>query len=287
MIKFQKVSKVFKVDFWATPFKALDDLSFHIEEGGLIGFLGANGAGKTTSIKILMNFINKNSGEIIFGNNLGSNKREILSNIGYVPERPYFYPHLTGKEFIYYMGQLSDVSKSLLEARMIKWSERFQIDHALNRKIRAYSKGMLQRVGFVSALIHDPKVLILDEPLSGLDPIGRKEIKDVMLELNKEGKTIFFSSHIVSDVEEICEKIVVIDKGKLIYEGSVEDLIEENMKPDYHIKIKEGHGFKNYVISNENKDHFLKDILDEGGEVISVVQKRPTLEEIVYANNEG
>src|SRR5690606_11152061 len=166
-------------------------------------------------------FIAPTAGAIKYGEGGKYNFREFVKKLGYLPERPYFHPDLTGKEFIHYMAQLNDVPKSEIAQRALKWSQRLRIDHALERKLRTYSKGMLQRIGFVSCLIHEPELLILDEPVSGLDPVGRKEIKEVMRELHKEGKTIFFSSHIVSDVEEICHNLVVLDAGKRIYQGSV------------------------------------------------------------------
>jgi ABC-2 type transport system ATP-binding protein len=211
MITFNNITKSFKTDFWAKPFKALDCVSFTIREGELTGFLGANGAGKTTSIKIMMKFIWQNAGEVIYSNKLGINQMEIFSNLGFVPERPYFYPHLTGREFLSFAGELCKVTRNDLKTAIDKWGEQFQIAHAIDRKVRGYSKGMLQRLGIISSLIHNPKIIILDEPLSGLDPVGRKEIKDALLDLNKQGKTIFFSSHIVSDVEEISIKVLVVE----------------------------------------------------------------------------
>ena len=230
MISFEHITKTFKPDFWAKGFMALDHVNFSIPEGKIVGFLGANGAGKTTSLKILMGFIRATKGKVHFSEKLGKTKREILSQIGYMPERPYFYPHLTGSEFIHYLAHLCDVKNSDLKNRKKYWGEALKIDFAFERKIRSYSKGMLQRLGFLVSLIHDPKIIIMDEPLSGLDPIGRKEFKDAIIKVNKEGKTVFFSSHIVPDVEEVCETVIFLEKGKRIYEGSIDDLIAEKLK---------------------------------------------------------
>lgn len=284
IIKFENVTKTYKTDFWVKPFKSLDNISFSIEEGKIIGFLGANGAGKTTSIKLMMGFSTIDSGSIIFSTKLGKNKNEIFSTIGYVPERPYFYPHLSGNEFIIYMGRLFGLKKAEILTNLKKWSMRLKIDYALDRKISTYSKGMLQRLGFLTALIHDPMLIILDEPVSGMDPIGRKEIKDVIVELNKLGKTIFFSTHIIPDVEEVCDSVIFIDKGKLVYQGTVENIIYQNMNTSFSIKYRD---HKNLSISElvcdkNEKDNAIKKILESSDEIISLNARRPSLEEIFY-----
>lgn len=297
LLQFNKVTKIFKADIFGKSFKALDELSFSVDEGSLIGFLGANGAGKTTSIKILMGFIDKNEGEIVFSDKLGKSKDKILSNIGYFPERPYFYPNLTGREFITYVGKLNDLSIEKINSAAAYWGERFKISFAYDRKINSYSKGMLQRLGFVCSLVHDPLLLILDEPLSGLDPIGRKEIKDVMRELKKEGKTVFFSSHIVSDVEEVCEKVVVIEKGKLIYQGEIDTILhsgDENVS-GYELSYKGQMKaeFQQYLlhekgniitldIAQDVRDETIKIILNSGFDLLSLQKHKISLEEFVY-----
>jgi len=299
MIEFVNISKTYKVDFWSKTFWALNGVCFSLKQGELVGFLGANGAGKTTSIKILMKFIRPHSGQIVYSPFLGKTFKDVISKIGYIPERPYFYPHLTGREFATYMGQLNQIPASVIKDRIKLWSERFLIDHALDRKIYGYSKGMLQRVGFVAALIHDPLLLILDEPLSGLDPVGRKEIKDVMVELYKQGKTIFFSSHIVPDVEEICDKVIVLEKGKLLYQGPITTLIEKNVRSNYDIRVQGNleeqflnkfpvkfHDKTNQIfhfdITKNQRDDFLREVLSLGGNLLDLHQDKPTLEEIVY-----
>ncbi len=299
MIKFENITKSFRSDFWAKKNTALDNVSFEVSAGEMTGFLGANGAGKTTSLKILMDFISQDSGQISFSSELGKTQSEIFSKIGYLPERPYFYPGLTGREFIKYMGKLNDISVSEINTQLSKWAPYFQIEHALDRKIHGYSKGMLQRLGFISVLTHNPDLIILDEPLSGLDPVGRKEIKDVMVELNKEGKTIFFSSHIVSDVEEICNKVIVLEKSKLLYDGSIESLIVDNASLDYRFRLilkdkslreifkEDEHQWLSDAheqiiqVSGERKNEVLSSI-KEGMELYELTQIRPTLEQIVY-----
>ena len=192
MIQFNNITKKFQNNFWDKEFTAVDNVSFGISSGDLVGFLGANGAGKTTLIKILMDFSRQTSGHIDFDKTMGQTSSEVKSGIGYLPERPYLYPHLTGREFLHYVGALNSIDAENLERLIIYWSEKMQIAHALEKSTKEYSKGMLQRLGFVSCLIHNPKLLILDEPLSGLDPMGRRDFKKIMVELNKNGVTIFF-----------------------------------------------------------------------------------------------
>ena len=163
-----------------------------------------------------------------------------------------------------------------------KWAEKIQIQHALDRQVRGYSKGMQQRLGFISALIHNPSFLVLDEPLSGLDPVGRKEFKQILKELNEEGVTIFFSSHIVSDVEEICNKVVFIEKGKLIYTGSIDQLIHQNSKDGYSLKYYENDQVKTLKFSEKEKLNVMKDLLRRDANIIALDKEKMSLEEIIY-----
>lgn len=297
MLKFKEITKTFKTDLTAQAFKALDQVSFEIPEGSMVGFLGANGAGKTTSIKIIMDFIRADSGSMEFSPRLGSTRSEIFKKIGFLPERPYFYPNLTGREFLYFLGGLSELRKSEIEQNMTKWAPRFKIDHALNRPLKTYSKGMLQRIGFLSTILHDPEFVILDEPISGLDPIGRKELKDVIVEIHRAGKTVFFSSHIVSDIEEICDRVIFLQNGKLVYDGGVQALLDSHEKKDYLVKIM-GHDFTpatkhhslvklagnitTFLIHRNEKDELLKEILEKKADLIGLELIKPTLEEIFY-----
>lgn len=231
MITAQNIRKSFRGQsghFWEKEIEILKGVTFEIKENRIVGFLGANGAGKTTFLKILMGFISQTSGEITFSPILGQKPKEIKSQIGYLPERPYFHQNLTGHEFIHYMGELNGLNKRQIREAIEKWADVFKIRFALDREIKKYSKGMLQRLGFLISLIHDPKIVILDEPLSGLDPLGRKELKDVLKELKDLGKTIFFSSHIVSDVEEVCDDVIFLNDGKIEYSGSVEEKLKDS-----------------------------------------------------------
>ena len=282
MIEFVNITKKFRNNFWEKEFLALDNVSFKISQGDLVGFLGANGAGKTTLIKSLMDFSKQTSGEIHFDKCLGHTALEIKSNLGYLPERAYLYQHLTGREFLQYAGSLNNISKEKLSLLIKNWSEKIQIDYALDRLIRGYSKGMQQRLGFISALIHEPKFLILDEPLSGLDPIGRKEFKAIMKELNQSGTTIFFSSHIVSDVEEICNQVVFIEKGKLIYTGSIDEIILKNSNDDYIVRFIKNGTIVSEKIKESDKNQFLSKLMAENINILEIEKEKPTLEEIIY-----
>lgn len=297
MIRFENVTKVFKSDLFTSPVKALDNVSFEIKEGAMVGFLGANGAGKTTSIKVLLDFIRADSGKVCYGESLGGSLSKALGHIGFLPERPYFYPHLTGEEFAYFMGELCGLSRSEVRARSSRWAERLGIAHAMKRKLRTYSKGMLQRLGFLSVLIHNPKLIILDEPLSGLDPIGRKDLKEVLREINASGATVFFSSHVVPDVEESCDDVVFLKTGKLVYQGSVDKIISQNQKSSFYVKIptlkvplktqiiserQSGSDLIILEVSRDKQNDLIRELIQYSVPILGVEQARQTLEEVFY-----
>lgn len=297
MLNFKNVTKIFKSDLLAQPFVALSNVEFNIPAGSMVGFLGANGAGKTTSLKIVMDFIRPTTGEVCFDKSLGQSKLEIFKNIGFLPERPYFYPNLTGEEFLFFMGDLSEVPRNKIKQEIARWAPRFKIDHALRRELKTYSKGMLQRIGFLATIIHHPKLIILDEPLSGLDPIGRKELKDVIVEVHKEGKTVFFSSHIVPDIEEICDRVIFLKEGKLVYDGPVNTLLLGDKVQDFIIILQSSSGEFNtpikeslrlpdnmlkIIVSPDNRDSFLTEAINRKCNVFSLEMVKPSLEDIFY-----
>lgn len=282
MIEFVNISKKFQNHFWEKNVLALDNVSFQIHQGDLVGFLGANGAGKTTLIKILMDFSRQTSGELKFSSALGNNPLEIKSQIGYLPERAYLYQHLTGREFLEYTGAINSIPRAELKDLIKKWSEKITLDHALDRQIRGYSKGMQQRLGFISALMHSPKFLVLDEPLSGLDPVGRRDFKNILKELNEEGKTIFFSSHIVSDVEEICNKVIFIEKGKLLYDGDIDSLIIQHSSDQYRMKFVKNSSIETINFEEKDKNRIITQFLQENINILEIEKDKPTLEEIIY-----
>jgi len=196
------------------------------------------------------------------------------------------------------MGQLSGLSLSDIKKEMSRWAPIFKIDYALKRELKTYSKGMLQRIGFLATILHHPKIIILDEPLSGLDPIGRKELKDVIIQVHKEGKTVFFSSHIVPDVEEICDRVIFLKEGKLVYDGSVNNLIKSAKVQDYYINaqvpddylpsvtlkeiVKLPDNLKKFVIPASSKDALLTELISKKFNIVAVEMQKPTLEEIFY-----
>jgi ABC-2 type transport system ATP-binding protein len=296
MIDCQNINKVFNSDILEKPHLALKDVSFSIGENETVGFLGANGAGKTTMIKIILGFIKQNSGNVVFDpSTMGTSRMDSLQNIGYLPERPYFYPHLKGSEFLTLMGNLTNVTNPLLKERISKWTKRLQIDHALDKPIKSYSKGMLQRLGFASTLLHDPKLLIMDEPLSGLDPVGRRDFKEVMQEVHSLGKTIFFSSHIVGDVEEVCRNVVVLERGAMVYQGLINDLIASQSDASVNFVIRGEHDSvagreatllgdqtSRVTVSLNEKENFLKELITNNLELISMNPDNLSLEEVVY-----
>jgi ABC-2 type transport system ATP-binding protein len=205
---------------------ALKSLSLEVYEGEIFGYLGPNGAGKTTTLKLLMGLMFPTAGSAkIMG--LDINHPQVKASIGFLPEQPYFYDYLTAAELLEYYAQLSGVPAKERGLRARKMLERVGLGDSANTQLRKFSKGMLQRAGIAQAIIHDPKILFMDEPMSGLDPIGRREVRDLIQELHDEGKTIFFSTHILSDAETLCDRVAVLNKGELRGVGVVADLLAD------------------------------------------------------------
>lgn len=206
------------------PVKVLKGLSITVQQGEIYGFLGPNGSGKTTTLKILMGLMKPTSGRAeIFGR--PTRDVEVRKRVGFLPESPYFYDYLTAEEFLSFYGHLAGLSGPTIRARIEHLLEVVGLEHARTRQLRKFSKGMLQRIGLAQALIHDPELVVLDEPMSGLDPIGRKQVRDLILHLRDQGKTVFFSTHIIPDVEMICDRVGVIMDGKTLATGRVDELV--------------------------------------------------------------
>jgi len=209
-----RINKLSKEYFTSTgTVHAVRDLSLTVPRGGVFGFLGPNGAGKTTTMKMLVGLALPSSGEIVIAGGSPSDIT-VRNRIGFMPESPAFYLYLTGKEFLQFVADIFDLKDS--EARILEVLTEVNLVGAEHRQIRTYSKGMLQRLGLAQALLNDPEILFLDEPLDGLDPLGRAEIKRIFANIKKQGKTIFLNSHILADVAEICDSVGIIDKGSLI-----------------------------------------------------------------------
>lgn len=282
-ISFENVTKKYHGHFWEKPQLALDNVSFAIKQSEVVGFLGANGAGKTTAIKVLLGFIAVDGGNVIF-EGFGSNDRAgFIKNLGYLPEKTYVYQHLTGREFLEYVGSLHRLSRTVLVEKTKYWAERLSIASALDKQIKNYSKGMQQRLCFIASLLNNPQILVLDEPLSGLDPLGRREFKDVFSELNKKfGTTVFFSSHVVSDVEEICNRVLFIERGKMIYAGEIDSLLNEQADNNYRIKYLEQNQLKTELVDKGQKNDRLYQLLERGVEIVELEKNKVSLESIIY-----
>jgi ABC-2 type transport system ATP-binding protein len=218
------LEKTYSVGFWRKrPKLALRPLTLSVEYGEIFGFLGPNGAGKTTTLKMLMGLVFPSNGTArILGMELDDPRMK--AQIGFLPEHPYFYDYLTGRELLKYYGRLSGVDPKQLSRKTDAALERVGLRDAANLQLRKFSKGMLQRVGIAQAILHDPKLVFLDEPMSGLDPMGRREVRNLIEELKREGKTVFFSTHILSDAEALCDRVAIIHLGELRRVGSVVEL---------------------------------------------------------------
>jgi ABC-2 type transport system ATP-binding protein len=226
-IEILDLEKSYLVGFWRKrPKLALRPLRLNIEEGEVFGFLGPNGAGKTTTLKLLMGLVFPTGGTArILGMGMGNPR--VKSQIGFLPEQPYFYDHLSARELLNYYGQLSGMPAKGRSARVEQMLARVGLSDAAGIQLRKFSKGMLQRVGLAQAILHDPKLVFLDEPMSGLDPMGRREVRDLIQQLRHEGKTVFFSTHILSDAEALCDRVGVICQGELRGVGAVADLTSQ------------------------------------------------------------
>ncbi len=222
MIRIEQVCKTFRLES-GKKVTAVQDLSLQVATGEVFGCIGPNGAGKSTTIKLLLDLIRPDSGNISI-NNLPSNDESSRARVGYLPENPYIYDFLTAREYLSYAGHLSGLSKTIIAERSNLLLEKLKLFQAANRKISGYSKGMQQRTAIAAALIHDPELVVLDEPMSGLDPLGRKLIFDLIAELKQQGKTVFISSHVLTDIERLCDRVGIIVQGRLCYESQVDQL---------------------------------------------------------------
>ena len=298
-IKTEGLTKDYRTGFALKKIRALENLNLEIEEKEIFGFLGPNGAGKTTTLKILTGLIYPSSGKAwLFDREISD--ISVKKDIGFLPEGPYFYDYLTGKEFLNFYGELFGIEKKRIKARADELLETVGLKDASKLQLRRYSKGMLQRIGIAQSLINDPKLVILDEPMSGLDPIGRKEVRDLILRLRDMGKTVFFSTHILSDVEMICDRVGVLVGGKLVASGYIDDLLKEEtssveicasgltQKALERIRCVKRRimtrGDKNYIsVRNESeRDEVLKVIFEERGKVISIIPQKKSLEALFF-----
>ena len=298
----EELRKVFKPGWPGRPnVTALDGLSFSVRRGEIFGFLGPNGAGKTTTLKILMGLMRPTSGRAeVFGKPAGDAPTRAL--VGFLPESPYFYDYLTAEEFLAFYGQLAGLDGAKLRERIAELLELVGMTQARHRQLRKFSKGMLQRVGLAQALIHDPELVVLDEPMSGLDPIGRKQVRDLILSLRDRGKTVCFSTHIIPDVEMICDRVGVVVKGKLLAAGPVDELMSRGHTHTVEVVVEgidpctvkavaetasrvleQGRRALVVLPGPDQVDDVIRAIHAKGGRLVSVTPQKGSLEELFFA----
>ncbi len=228
MIQTQNLSKIFFSGFLRKKIKALDRLNLEVKSNEIFGYLGPNGSGKTTSIKLFVGLLRPSTGKVkIFNQDISS--QEVLSRIGYMPEAPDFYDYLTAWELLDYYGQLCHLEKSIRQQRTEELLSLVELERFKTMQLRTFSKGMLQRLGIAQALINDPKLVILDEPMAGLDPAGRKKVRDIIIDLKRKGKTVFFSTHVLWDVELICDRVGILINGRLRNIGRLDEMLQREM----------------------------------------------------------
>ncbi len=277
VIEIQNLVKNFVLPFTRKRIRALDSLSFSVQEGGIVGFLGANGAGKTTALKCILQLIFPDSGKIqIYGKEQSG--QNLKSKIGFLTERPYFYDHLTGREFLKFCAQLYNSGEAL--SRVEPLLEEVGLGDRADRHLRKFSKGMLQRIGIAQALINDPKILILDEPMSGLDPDGRAEMSKIISKAHRRGATILFSTHLLPDVENLCERVIMIDNGKLVIESSVTELLSSHTS-GYLLEFRKNQKIENKTFLTDSElQAGIDEVRKQGMTIERVAPIRPSLEEV-------
>jgi ABC-2 type transport system ATP-binding protein len=236
VLELLRVSKSYRTHLSLRKYWILRDLSLSIRAGEIFGFIGTNGAGKTTTIKLALGLIFPDSGTIrLFGED--ARRVEPRRRIGFLPENPYLYDYLTGAEFLDFHARLHGLDAVARRRRVPELLERVGLGNRGDRPLRHYSKGMLQRIGLAQALVNDPDLVILDEPMSGLDPIGRREVRDIILELKSRGRTVFFSTHILSDTEMVCDRVGILVRGALRAVGRIEDLVAREV-PFWEVTLR-------------------------------------------------
>jgi ABC-2 type transport system ATP-binding protein len=218
------LTKDFSLSLRSTKLRAVDNLTLTVPQGQVFGLLGPNGSGKSTTIKIILGLLEPTLGECkVFG--VSSSRVDSRLNVGYLPEAPYFYRYLSGEELVRFYGRICGVPRKQLAARVKEVIDWVGLSGASHRRVGTYSKGMLQRIGLAQALVHDPRLIILDEPTAGVDPVGSAEISELIMKLKAQGKTVLITSHLLAQIEDICDHVAILDHGKLILEGAVDDLV--------------------------------------------------------------
>ncbi|MDX6692440.1 MAG: type transport system ATP-binding protein [Blastocatellia bacterium] len=303
VIEIENLTKDYEVGFLRKrKVRALDDLSLSVEGGEIFGFLGANGAGKTTTLKLLMRLIYPTAGRArIMGRDI--NDVQMHARIGYLPENPYFYDYLTARELLEYFAELFGYGKAERRKRAADLLERVRLEEkSWDKQLRKFSKGMLQRVGLAQAIVNDPEIIFLDEPMSGLDPVGRREVRDLIANLRARGKTVFMCSHILSDIEVLCDRVAIMRRGRLAETGRLEELreragesgrveilaagVEAEAMLQAMPALKDAHirptaaGARIEVGDERDVDAVLAALRKAGGRLVSVQPVRQSLEEL-------
>jgi len=291
-IEIEHLSKEYPYGFLNLKKKrSLEDLSMQVESGEIFGFLGPNGAGKSTTLKLLMRLIFPDGGSArILGKSIDD--VSMHQEIGYLPEQPYFYDYLTAAELLDYFARFHGLSEADRRTRVETMLKKVGLETAGKIQLRKYSKGMLQRVGLAQAILHDPQVVVLDEPMSGLDPLGRREVRDIILTLKKEGRTVLFSTHILSDAEMICDRVGVIVGGKLRGVGTPDEMVGiKTQGMEILFEVAEGKNLpllanatrtgERYRVQTPEDELYgaIEQLRAAGARILSVTQVRPTLEE--------
>jgi ABC-2 type transport system ATP-binding protein len=300
VIRAEQLTKTYRTGFWMRPVQAVRDVSFEVAAGEIFGFIGPNGAGKTTSIKMLTGLIQPTSGQAWI-QGLPASDPDSRRKLGFLPEGTFFHEYLTAREFLHFHGALLGVPRELRDQRIPRLLERVGLTPAADRQIRRYSKGMRQRAGLAQALIGEPDVVILDEPMSGLDPLGRKEVRDLILGLRDEGKSVFFTSHILQDAEMICDSVAIILGGRVVQAGYLDDLLGqeirgveivaeglsealfEELRAQASRAVVQGGRFLFDVADEAQADKLTLRIREGGGKLRSLVPHRRSLEDLLLA----
>ncbi|MCP5069369.1 MAG: ABC transporter ATP-binding protein [bacterium] len=298
VIKTKNLQKTFRTGFWMRAVEAVKGVDLEVREGEIFGFIGPNGAGKTTTIKMITSLILPTAGEAWI-RGVPVSDPESRACLGFLPEGTFFHDYLTGREFLEFHGALLGIPKEVRSERIPKLLERVGIPDAADQQIRRYSKGMRQRVGLAQALIGDPDVVILDEPMSGLDPLGRKDVRDLILSLRDDGKSVFFSSHILQDAEVICDQVAIILHGKIVTQGYLDELLGQEADGvemlvegiDTELLEELGRGARRAVAqgpryllefgSPDEAENALDQVRAAKGRVRSLVPRRRSLEDLL------
>jgi ABC-2 type transport system ATP-binding protein len=296
VLSVEELYKTFKVGFFRKRIEAVRGVSFAVRQGETFGLLGPNGAGKTTSLKSILRLIRPDRGSIaLFGKPLSI---ESMRRIGYMPENPYVYQYLRAPEFLDLCGRLLGLDARARARRTEEMLALVGLSHATDRPIGRFSKGMMQRVGLAQALLHDPELLILDEPMSGLDPIGRKQVRDIIIAEHKRGKTLIFTSHVLSDVEMLCDHIAIVQRGQVVARGTLDELLRrdvrrvrvllEEVTPTLKERLvargldvrEQARALAVVIEGDAGVNPLLAEALKEGATVVEVEPERETLEDL-------